>query len=199
MKVILASSSRRRYQLLNRVGIRPRVFHPTVREERLPGERVESFVQRISREKALEIYRPEMEEDLVIGSDTIVYLDGNIIGKPRTRKEARDILVRLSGNSHQVWTGVYIKKGKEELSRLARTRVSFDQLSPDQIAFYLDHERYMDKAGAYGIQGLAALFINRIEGCYFNVMGFPLNLFFRMLGQMGVSLGDICGVEANKR
>lgn len=188
MEIVLASSSRRRLELLQNVGIRPRVVIPDIRETRRPHEEARPYILRISREKVHNVYRSAFRNTLVIGSDTVVIADGIVIGKPEDREHAARILGKLSGATHQVWTGVCLKLADRELTRVAETRVCFDPLSRDQIEFYLDRAEYLDKAGAYGIQGLASLFINRIEGCYFNVMGFPLNLFMNMLLQMDIPL-----------
>jgi septum formation protein len=191
MEIILASSSRRRQELLENIGIRPRIIVPDLQETRRPGEEARPFVRRITREKVGSVYRPAFRNALIIGSDTVVIAGGAVIGKPENREHAARILQKLSGATHQVWTGVCLKRADRELTEIAETTVYFDRLTRYQIDFYLDRAEYLDKAGAYGIQGLASLFINRIDGCYFNVMGFPLNLFLNMVKKMDIPLGDI--------
>lgn len=185
---ILASSSPRRKELLRLVGIQPRILIPTVDESMHPGEEVETFLKRVTIAKGEAVYRDEFFQTPVISSDTIVYCDGEVIGKPRDRDEAREFLNKLSGNTHEVWTGVAIRYRDRCDYNYARTAVEFSPLWEQEIQYYLDNEDYMDKAGAYAIQGRASVFVKKIDGCYFNVMGFPLNMFYNMLKGMNISL-----------
>jgi len=117
-----------------------------------------------------------------------VYCDDHLIGKPRNRQEAARFLELLSDNIHEVWTGLCIHYRGEPYYEFARTRVFFSPIDQGEIEHYLDHEHYMDKAGAYAIQGRASVFVRKIDGCYFNVMGFPLNLFYQVLKKLGISI-----------
>jgi septum formation protein len=127
---------------------------------------------------------------LVIGVDTIVVLGNAILGKPETRAEARSMLRRLSGRWHEVLSGICLidcSRGRSR-SSISRSRVHFRRLSSEEIEWYLRTGEYCDKAGAYGIQGYASLFIDRIEGCYFNIVGFPITAFQRLGRQLGIDL-----------
>jgi septum formation protein len=191
MKIILASASPRRRELLNLIGIRPEIRIPSINEEILPGEPLEKFLERITREKSRNVFAERPAGALVVSADTIVLLNGLVIGKPTDQDNARDILRKLAGGMHEVWTGLSIIHRGKCFFDFARTRVFFEQISDQEINDYLDHEQYLDKAGAYAIQGRAAIFVKKIEGCYFNVMGFPLHLFSQMLKKIGLSIGDM--------
>ncbi len=188
VKFILASSSPRRRELLKQVGVEPLIVVPEVDESRKQDEPVDVFIRRVTLAKGSAVYREEYFFIPIISADTIVLCAGQLIGKPANRDEAYRFLTLLSGNEHEVWTGVAILYRGESYYNLARTRVVFSEISQIELEHYLEHEHYMDKAGAYAIQGLASLFVERIEGCYFNVMGFPLNLFYAMLKKIGLSL-----------
>lgn len=185
---ILASSSPRRKELLKLIGIEPRIIKPETDETREPGESVEVFLKRVTIDKGLEVYRDDYFENPVISSDTIVLCDGRLIGKPVDVAEAREFLELLSGNVHEVWTGVAIIYRGRTYYDLARTKVVFSDITAGELDHYLENEHYMDKAGAYAIQGLASVFVEKIDGCYFNVMGFPINIFYNMLKQIGISI-----------
>ena len=185
---ILASSSPRRKELLKLIGIEPRIFKPQTDESREPGESVETFLKRVTIEKGGDVYMEDYFENPVISSDTIVLCEGRLIGKPADAVEAREFLELLSGNVHEVWTGLAVKYRGRVYYDVARTKVSFSPISASELDHYLEHENYMDKAGAYAIQGLASVFVNKIDGCYFNVMGFPINLFYNMLKRMDIEL-----------
>lgn len=186
MKFILASSSPRRKQLLNLVGIQPEILIPEVDESRHPGESIQAFLRRVTISKGEAVYRDHYFDIPIISSDTIVLLGDTLIGKPRDPGEAREFLEMLSGNTHQVWTGVSIRYRGESYYDFARTSVEFAPISKEELDFYIQKEDYMDKAGAYAIQGMASVFVKKIDGCYFNVMGFPLNMFYNMLKDIGV-------------
>jgi septum formation protein len=185
---ILASSSPRRKELLKLVGIQPRVIVPEVDERRAAGETVEDFLRRVTIEKGRAVYKEDYCYIPVISADTIVLCDGLLIGKPVGRAEAFEFLKLLSGNVHEVWTGVSLLYQGQPYYDLARTKVVFSPISDEEINHYLEHEHYMDKAGAYAIQGRASVFVEKIDGCYFNVMGFPLNLFYTMLKRIDLTL-----------
>jgi len=188
MKIILASASPRRRELLKLIGLNPEIRIPEISESMVPGESIEKFMERITIAKGINAYQRRYYSSLVISADTIVLLDDRVIGKPRDREDAREMLQSLSGRMHRVWTGMALMYRGETRFRLAQTRVFFQRLSETEIISYLEHEDYLDKAGAYAIQGRAAIFVERIEGCFFNVMGFPLNLFYSMAGDLGIDL-----------
>jgi septum formation protein len=178
--LVLASSSPRRAELLRSAGI-PFATQPSdVDETARPGERPLDYALRMAREKAHAVaaLRPN---DTVLGADTIVVVDNDILGKPRDADDARAMLRRLSGRWHEVTSAVcLVVDGRERLEH-ATTRVEFSALSDDDIAGYVALGEPMDKAGAYGIQGIAARWIPRIEGDYSNVVGLPVALVWRML------------------
>ncbi len=161
---------------------------PEVDEGKKVGERVEEFLRRVTIDKGEAVYREEFFDIPIVSSDTIVLLDNHIIGKPVDPDDARAILERLSNQVHEVWTGVSILYRGVPHYNFARTGVEFNGISREELDYYLENEDYMDKAGAYAIQGKASVFVKRIDGCYFNVMGFPLNLFYTMLKELGFEL-----------
>ena len=190
MKILLASASPRRRALLEMLGVQELEVLPARGEERIdPGLTPEELVTALSRQKAEEVAARRGEaETIVIGADTMVVLDGAVLGKPRDAADARRMLAQLSGRGHTVFTGVTVRRGDRVLSRAERTEVYFRPLSGEEIARYVDTGESMDKAGAYGAQGLASLFVERLEGDFFNVMGLPLCLLGKMLKELGVEL-----------
>jgi septum formation protein len=188
MKLVLASSSPRRKELLRLLGIEPQIIVPIVDENRRAGESIKTFLQRVAVSKGEVVYRDAFFEVPLVSADTIVLCENTIIGKPVDRADAFDMLKRLSNKVHEVLTGVSILyKGTSQYD-FARTRVEFTEISDNELNYYLDNENYQDKAGAYAIQGKASVFVKKIDGCYFNVMGFPLNLFYNMLKRIGIEL-----------
>ena len=187
MKLILASASPRRRELLSRFGV-PFDIDPADGPEIPPvGADPAHTVMALSEAKAsaTALRHPS---DLVIGADTVVELGGAILGKPRDEADAFRMLRALSGNEHRVYTGVTLIKGAERVSEAEMTRVFFRDMTDAEIRAYIATGEPMDKAGAYGYQGVAGLFVERIEGDYFNVVGLPLCRLGRMLETMGVSL-----------
>jgi septum formation protein len=177
MNLVLASQSPRRKELLAILGYPFTVVPPAIDESPLPGESPETFVVRVARDKAVEV-ASRVSQSIVLSADTIVTIDGEILGKPADDAEAVRMLRKLSGREHSVYTAVTVvnqKKG-ETLEGLDRTRVWFDALTDAQILDYIHRENVSDKAGAYGIQGYAGVYIPKIDGNYFNVMGLPLPL-----------------------
>ncbi|MBT8057056.1 MAG: septum formation inhibitor Maf [Gammaproteobacteria bacterium] len=174
--LVLASASPRRRELLRQIGMRFRVAPAEVDETVKDGEEPGEYVLRLAREKALSILRRDQALLPVLGADTSVILSGEILGKPADRAEAADMLGRLSGNTHQVYSAVAVALPGEErvFDRLNITRVTFAPLEPEWIQAYIDTGDPMDKAGAYGVQGHAAERISRIEGSFSGVMGLPL-------------------------
>jgi len=183
-RVLLASASPRRTELLNLVGIGHEVCPANIDETYLPGELPRAHAERLAREKALAIDAPDA---VTIGSDTIVVVDGLVLGKPRDRAHAAEMLRQLSGRSHIVMTGVAARWRGELASGLEEVGVTFRQLSDDEIERYIDTGEPMDKAGAYGIQGFGATIVDRVDGDYFAVMGLPLNLLVRLLRSLGLN------------
>jgi septum formation protein len=174
-QLILASASPRRRELLQQIGLRFRVVVAAVDESVLEGESPADYVVRLARAKALEVQQREDVSLPVLGSDTAVILDGDILCKPGSRDEAEAMLGRLSGNTHEVYSAVAVVAANGEVfDRLNITRVTFAELEPSWIRSYVDTGDPMDKAGAYGVQGRAAERISRIEGSFSGVMGLPL-------------------------
>lgn len=178
---ILASTSPRRKELLKLINISPLIVNPNFEESKIEGESIHDFLKRVSIGKGKNVLKESTYNSIIISSDTIVVIDNKIIGKPINRDNAFEILKELSGNKHHVITGIAIHYRGKILYDFSTTAVFFEKLNDDRINIYLDNENYSDKAGAYAIQGLASVFIKKIEGCFFNVMGFPLNLFDNML------------------
>ena len=181
MKLILASSSPRRKELLELIGIKPEIVVPRVNENKNLAESFSEFLRRITLAKAQSVFKDKYYNSVVISADTVVILNQRLIGKPVNREGAFLMLKDLSDKKHEVWTGLCLLFKGKTWFKISRTNVYFDKISEAEIEHYLDHEKYMDKAGAYAIQGRASVFLKRIEGCYFNVMGFPLHLFKKML------------------
>jgi septum formation protein len=180
--LILASSSPRRAELLRAAGIEFAIRIPDIDETRLPGESPQNYALRLSREKAMAV--PEAEE-LVLGADTIVIINNEIAGKPADLDDARRMLNALSGRRHEVLTAVTLICGERVLSEVESTHVSFSRMSEEEIEWYISTGEPMDKAGAYGIQGYASRFVERIEGNYSNVVGLPVSLIYQMAKRLG--------------
>jgi len=181
--LILASSSPRRAELLAAAGYRFEVAPQAVDETVRPGEAPEAYVVRVAWEKVHGMCRKS--GSIVIGADTVVVIDGEILGKPRDDRDAADMLKRLSGRTHEVLTGVVLR-GDQLVSDLARTAVRFLPLTEAEIGWYVASGEPRDKAGAYAIQGLASRFVDRIDGSYSNVVGLPIALVSRLLRRLGV-------------
>lgn len=187
-KLILASASPRRRELMEKLGVAFEV-ETSASEECVPKDlSVFQTAEYLSGVKAEDVFlRHKGESITVIGSDTVVILEGEIFGKPKDREDAYRMLKRLSGRSHIVSTGVTILSGtpgQEPVSRISFTseaKVKFYDLTEEEIREYLTNDEYADKAGAYGIQGLGALFVERVEGDYYTVVGFPLAAAARLL------------------
>ena len=173
--LVLASASPRRRELLQQIGIDFRVVVPDIEETPLANEKPGDFVLRMAREKALEVIQREGAGLPVLGADTAVILDGQILGKPVSRSNAVAMLSKLSGQTHEVFSAVAVALSETEIHQaLNVTRVTFSKLESDWIESYCDTGDPMDKAGAYGVQGKAAEKISRIEGSFYGVMGLPL-------------------------
>lgn len=177
--LVLASNSPRRQQILRDTGIAYIVRAPSIPEEPRPGESPREYVQRLAEEKALAV--PLYAGEIVLAADTVVVAGENLLEKPRDRDDAARMLGLLSGREHEVLTGFCLRSESRKIVDAAATRVRFVTLTDAEIAEYVASGEPMDKAGAYAIQGLASKFIDRIEGCYFNVVGLPIALVYQHL------------------
>lgn len=187
-QIILASQSPRRQQLLRQIGLENfQVMVSDADETCDPALSPEETVSSISRRKA-EAVRLLAENAVIITADTMVFLDGLRLGKPRSPEEAQEMLTALSGRTHHVCTGVTVCWGSRVITEAETTAVTFRPLTGWEITRYVMTGEPMDKAGSYGIQGIGALFVERIEGDYFNVMGLPLCRLGKILGRFGVDL-----------
>lgn len=187
MDIILASQSPRRRELLERMGVRDfRIVTPDIDERMDRDLPPEELVRRISAEKARAVREQMGADAIIIAADTVVALDGAVLGKPGDELEAFKMLSTLSGNRHQVYTGVTVLRGEEEYSQSEETTVSFRELTGEEIDCYIKTGEPMDKAGAYGIQGYGALLIEGIQGDYYNVMGLPVCRLGKILKALGV-------------
>jgi septum formation protein len=189
-KLILASASPRRRELLAQAGYRFEVQPSSVPESRRPGEDAIRFATRLAREKAEEVFARRQaagmaETAMVLGADTVVVCDGKVLGKPSDAADAERMLLLLSGRTHHVVTGVAVVWGSSSppVVEIAAelTQVTMQTLSPEEVSRYVASGEPMDKAGAYAIQGYAGRWIPRISGCYFNVVGLPLALVASLL------------------
>lgn len=184
MKIVLASQSPRRRELLGKMGLTFTAKSPEIDEEALQGLPARELVKALAREKALHIAKNETPDTIVIGSDTVVVLDDVILGKPSSPQQAEEMLTALSGRTHQVVTGVAVCQGDKVTSEAEVTQVTFRPLTPEEVRHYVRTGEPMDKAGAYGIQGGAALFAEKMVGDYYNVMGLPVCRLYQILQQM---------------
>lgn len=195
MKIILASASRRRAEILRSAGIAFEILAPQIDEAALPSETAEAMVARLAEAKAraaLAQIHAGTRDCLILGADTTVELDGEILGKPCDSAHAREMLAKLSGRAHHVLTGIFLLQFPTGATRAAveNSAVHFAPLSAQEIADYVASGEPLGKAGAYAIQGLAGRYIPRIEGCYFNVVGLPLARFYALLREMGCRGGE---------
>ncbi|MDM7998022.1 MAG: Maf family protein [Acidobacteriota bacterium] len=189
-KWILASASPRRRELLSGLGLKF-LLDPSgiVEPQRNPREPASKYAVRVACLKAREVSQRHAS-GLILSADTIVVRGNSILGKPESLADARRMLRQLSGRWHEVITGLCVLEcpGKRMQSTFSRTRVRFRRLTTAEIDWYLKTGEYADKAGAYGIQGGASLFIDRIEGCYFNIVGFPISAFEKLCRKSGINL-----------
>lgn len=188
-RLILASGSPRRRELLDKFGIDYEILPAQGEEsappELTPGERVKALAAQKAEETAHRVNDPTA---VILAADTLVELDGEVLGKPGASERARAMLRALSGREHRVWSGVCIREGERILAESECTAVRFRALSDAEIEAYIATGEPLDKAGAYGYQGLASLFVERIEGDFFNVMGLPVCRMGQMLREFGISL-----------
>ena len=185
LPVVLASSSPRRRELLTLIGIPHTVSPADIDETPLAGEMPEPHAERLARGKA-EVVATRVPHALIIAADTIVVVDGEILGKPRDEREAGAMLRRLSGRRHIVHTAVAVARDGALVSGIESVDVTFRDLTANDITRYIATREPMDKAGAYGIQGFGATIVTRIDGDYFAVMGLALGLMVRLMARVGI-------------
>lgn len=194
--LILASASPRRHELLTQAGLTFTVAAANINEELLPDEAAAAYVQRLAEEKAQAVWNANQSVDtpedplMILGADTCVVCDGHILGKPTDTADARRMLELLRGRSHAVLTGLAVVTGVKVVRDVEVTQVMFNQIDDAEIAQYIRSGEPMDKAGAYAIQGYAARWIPRIEGCYFNVVGLPIARTITMLAEAATKVAE---------
>jgi septum formation protein len=180
--LVLASNSPRRQEILADAGIKFVVRAPHVREVRRSGEMPEAYTRRLAEEKAFNV--PIMPGEVVLAADTVVVVDEHVLEKPSDAEDAARMLGMLSGRTHEVITAVCLRSRSQKVVDAEITRVHLVELTEADIADYVASGEPMDKAGAYAIQGLASKFIDRVEGCYFNVVGLPVARVYRHLKEL---------------
>jgi septum formation protein len=185
-RVILASASPRRRELLRLIGVEHEVRPSNIDETMHVGETPRGHAERLAREKAQTLHATNADA-VIIGSDTIVVVDNDVLGKPADRAQAAAMLRRLSGRSHVVITAVAVCWGEQLVCEAEEVEVTFRALSDREIEQYIDTGEPMDKAGAYGIQGYGATIVERVNGDYFAVMGLPLNRLTRLARELGLA------------
>ena len=189
-KIILASGSPRRKELLLQIGIVPEIIVSHV-EEKITSDVPAEVVMSLAEQKAVDVAKEMPEGTVILGSDTVVAADGKILGKPKSHEEAYEMIRRLAGRSHQVYTGVcLVKKGPEgEADTVVyfydETDVNVSPMTEKEIREYADSEEPMDKAGSYAVQGFFARYIDGLKGSYANVMGLPVHLVYQELKKLG--------------
>lgn len=188
-KLILASASPRRQELLRQLGLDFEVIPSSIEERISPGTEPDMAAMKLAESKAVDVAH-RVEDGLVIGADTVVALDDCILGKPKDEEEAREMLERLSGRWHRVFTGIAVinKATLEKVTTCEESRVKFKDITAAEIENYIRTGEPMDKAGAYGIQGKGALLVEKIEGCYYNIVGLPLFKLSLVLSHFGVKI-----------
>ena len=191
MEIVLASASVRREELLRRIVKKFKIIKSDFDEESIElKEDLPSYVMEISKGKAQGVAKTLNGDFLIIGCDTIVCLDNQVLGKPKNELEAKHMLKALSGNIHKVLTGITIINtvSKKLLTDYVCTEVKFSILDDEVIEKYVKSGECLDKAGAYGIQGYGGIFVEEIHGCYYNVVGLPMNRLVLLLREMGVNI-----------
>lgn len=196
--LLLASASPRRSELLKQIGVRFDLAAHDVDETPCPGEPVEQYVLRMAREKAMCVAGRTGADQAVLGADTTVMLDGLALGKPRDRGHALEMLMALSGRSHQVCSAVAVSQAGETRTAVSVTEVTFRHLSEQDALAYWHTGEPADKAGAYGIQGVGALFVTRMSGSYSGVVGLPLHETAQLLAVFGVPTALTTGVSTDE-
>ena len=186
MNLVLASESPRRADLMRRLGLAFRVQPADVDESRLPDESPGVYVERLARDKASAVG----DDSVVIGADTTVVFEGRVMGKPAHPAEARSMLARLAGDSHEVFTGVAVRHRDQLVSLVDVTEVHMLEMTDLEIADYVESGEPMDKAGAYALQGEGGRFVEAVHGSPFTVIGLPIHLLGRLVAQVGSNLND---------
>lgn len=191
MNIILASASLRRVELLKKITSNFKVIVSDFEEnDVLFSGNCGDYVMTLAKGKAMAICSSVKKPAAIIGCDTIVYFKGKVLGKPKNNKQAFQMLSDLSDNTHEVYTGIAVinTETQESSTEYVCTEVKFSKLSSIEINNYIEKGESLDKAGAYGIQGAASLFVEEIKGCYYSVVGLPVNKLYFMLREMGVNL-----------
>lgn len=190
MEIVLASKSPRRQELLKRIVDNFKIIESDFDENSIKfnGD-IEEYVKSLAIGKALNVKDKVKNDSLIIGVDTVVFYDNKILGKPKNYDSAYSMLSDLSGNTHKVYSGICIldSEKSEIKSFVCETKVKFSKINKSQIEKYIMSKEPMDKAGAYGIQGLGGVFVEKIEGCYYNVMGLPLNKLNKELSSYNIT------------
>lgn len=186
MKIILASKSPRRKELLGLLDLDFEIITADIDETIDPSLPIADEVARLSYEKALAVTKQTSGNDIIISADTVVECNGMVMGKPKDETDAKNMLLRLSGNTHNVLTGVTVMQGENIITKTVKTAVTFRKISYDEISDYIASKEPMDKAGAYGIQGRASKFVSHINGDYFNVVGLPICTLSEMLKEFNI-------------
>ncbi|HKR59328.1 MAG TPA: Maf family protein [Pyrinomonadaceae bacterium] len=200
-RLILASKSPRRAEILRAAGWTFETLAANIDETRQANETAVDYVQRLAQEKA-EAVAKKLQSGLILGADTIVVVNDEILGQPRDKEDARRMLGLLSGKWHEVFTGVALLNAGNERRQLAHqvTRVRFAEISPAEIEWYISTGEPSDKAGAYAIQGRGSIFIEEVQGDYFNIVGLPIRLVYRLLVQIYAEGNDaINWITPNQR
>ncbi|HGH1674559.1 TPA: Maf-like protein [Clostridium perfringens] len=191
MKVILASKSPRIVEILEKIVKEFEVVQSNFDENTIDfkGD-IEKYVKDLSRNKAIEVSKRLNEPSIVIAADTVVFQDGKVLEKPKNEEDAFSMLSSLSGNTHKVYSGICLINTYDDtvVTDCDCTEVRFSELNPRQIRNYINSGEPMDKAGAYGIQGLGGAFVEGIKGCYYNVMGLPLNKLYKALENYDITI-----------
>ena len=181
MNIILASQSPRRKELLNKIGLNFKIIPSDFDESKIQfNGSPEEYCEELAFKKAEKI-ATNFKNDLIIGADTIVELNGELLPKPKNLDEAKQFLTSLNGKTHQVFTGISIILNQQKSTFNECTSVTFNSLIDSEFDYYIENFNPLDKAGAYGIQDWSSVFVRKIHGCYFNVMGFPISKFYNEL------------------
>lgn len=182
-KVALASASPRRKEIFELLGLNALII-PSKIAEPIDHRPPWMLVQAHAAAKAKDVSKFLDEQTVIVAADTLVYVDSTVLGKPLNKPEAARYLRMLSGKEHNVYTGISVLWKNRQITRYAKSTVRFQILTEQEIKDYIETNEPMDKAGAYGIQGYGCQFISKISGCYFNVMGFPVNTFYQIIKEM---------------
>lgn len=191
MKIILASKSPRRQELLGKLVREFQIIESKFDENSIEYDgNPETYVKKLSKCKALEVAKHVSEPAIIIAADTIVFHQGKVLGKPKDKDDAINMLISLSGDTHEVYSGVCIVNttNNDVNNDVCITEVKFSKLTNDQINNYIESGEPFDKAGAYGIQGLGGVFVEEIKGCYYSVMGLPINKVNKVLLDYNITL-----------